>query len=164
MTYVYVSLGSNLLNPPYQINKALIALNLIQKTQVIAISSFYRTIPYGHSLVNQPDYLNIAVTINTELNPDNLLSEFQLIELKQGRVRSITNRWAARTLDIDIMLFGKSIINTSRITIPHYDMLKRIFMLLPLIEIAPKITLPDGRSIKTFLKKLDNTNISYWYK
>ncbi len=77
---------------------------------------------------DQPDYLNAAVALKTTLAPEELLNHTQRIELQQGRVRK-AERWGPRTLDLDIMLFGNEVINTERLTVPHYDMKNRGFML-----------------------------------
>lgn len=87
---------------------------------------------------DQPDYLNAAVALDTALAPEALLDHTQRIELQQGRVRK-AERWGPRTLDLDIMLFGDEVINTERLTVPHYDMKNRGFMLWPLFEIAPEL-------------------------
>jgi 2-amino-4-hydroxy-6-hydroxymethyldihydropteridine diphosphokinase len=92
---------------------------------------------------DQPDYLNAAVALETALAPEALLDHTQRIELQQGRVRK-AERWGPRTLDLDIMLFGDEVINTERLTVPHYDMKNRGFMLWPLFEIAPELIFPDG--------------------
>ncbi|PPI88664.1 2-amino-4-hydroxy-6-hydroxymethyldihydropteridine diphosphokinase [Candidatus Pantoea edessiphila] len=159
MIITYLALGSNLNNPFCQIKTALTTLDKIPKTNLIKTSEFYRTIPYG--LKNQPDYLNTVVKLETELSVIKLLEFIHKIELKQGRIRK-KERWGPRTLDIDILLFGNEIINTNNLTIPHYDMINRIFMLLPLIQIAPNIILPNGNSINSAIAKLNTGIIKLW--
>lgn len=159
MTRVYLALGSNLANPLHQVQSALDALAVIPQTRLIATSSFYRTPPYGPA--NQPDYLNAAVALETTLSPEGLLDNTQRIELEQGRVRQ-NHRWGPRTLDIDIMLFGNLTLSSSRLTIPHYDISNRAFMLVPLVEIAPTLHFPDGTSAAEMLSKLDANAISHW--
>ena len=82
------------------------------------------------------------MALDTALTPEELLNHTQRIELQQGRVRK-AERWGPRTLDLDIMLFGDEVINTERLTVPHYDMKNRGFMLWPLFEIAPDLHFPD---------------------
>ncbi|WWP01588.1 MAG: 2-amino-4-hydroxy-6-hydroxymethyldihydropteridine diphosphokinase [Candidatus Dasytiphilus stammeri] len=159
MNRVYLALGSNLNNPVKQVNMALDALSKIHNSNLIKISNFYRTLPLGS--LNQKDYLNAAVVMDTNLQPQELLEKLNQIELKQGRIRTI-NRWISRTIDIDIMLYGDLIINTNSLVIPHYAMKKRAFMLVPLIEIAPELILPDGISIIRILKTLDTSKITLW--
>lgn len=160
MTRVYLALGSNLADPLHQVDAALAALDALPETQRIATSAFYRTPPYGPA--DQPDYLNAAVALETQLSPESLLDHTQRIELEHGRVRK-AERWGPRTLDIDVMLFGEAEINTERLIVPHYDMLNRAFMLLPLLEIAPDAALPDGRALKPLLATLDASNIRRWH-
>lgn len=160
MTRVYLALGSNLADPLHQVDAALAALDALPDTQRIATSTFYRTPPYGPA--DQPDYLNAAVALETALSPESLLDHTQRIELEHGRVRK-AERWGPRTLDIDLMLFGDAVINTERLIVPHYDMLNRAFMLLPLCEIAPDACLPDGRLLKTILDTLDSSTIRRWH-
>ncbi|EGT0639763.1 MULTISPECIES: 2-amino-4-hydroxy-6-hydroxymethyldihydropteridine diphosphokinase [Citrobacter] len=140
MTVVYIAIGSNLASPLEQVNAAIQAIGEIPDSRIMAVSSFYRTPPLGPQ--DQPDYLNAAVALDTALTPEELLNHTQRIELQQGRVRK-AERWGPRTLDLDIMLFGDEVINTERLTVPHYDMKNRGFMLWPLFEIAPDLHFPD---------------------
>jgi len=159
MTLAYIALGSNLASPLEQVSAALEAIALIADSHVVAISSFYRTPPLGPP--DQPDYLNAAVALETTLSADALLSQTQRIELEQGRIRK-EERWGPRTLDLDIMLFGNEVIATSRLTVPHYDMKNRAFMLLPLLEIAPECRFPDGQTVRDTLAVLSLEGITAW--
>lgn len=159
MTRIWLAIGSNLASPLQQVNAALAALAQIPETQVVTVSAFYRTPPLGPQ--DQPDYLNAAVALDTTLEPEALLDHTQRIELQQGRVRK-DERWGPRTLDLDIMLFGYRVINTPRLTIPHYDMKNRGFMLWPLFEIAPELTFPDGETLKAVLQRLDVPSPARW--
>lgn len=159
MTRVYIALGSNLASPLDQVNAAVAALGNIPATQRVAVSSFYRTPPLGPQ--DQPDYLNAAVALDTTLEPETLLDHTQRIELQQGRVRK-AERWGPRTLDLDIMLFGNRLLNTPRLTVPHYDMHNRGFMLWPLFEIAPELVFPDGTTLADILKQLNSARPAHW--
>lgn len=159
MIRVYLALGSNLADPLHQVHSALHALAAMPETTLVATSSLYRTPPYGPP--DQPDFLNAAVALDTRLDAESLLNHTQRIELEQGRVRK-AHRWGPRTLDLDIMLFGEQTLNTPRLTVPHYDMLNRAFMLLPLLEIAPALCLPDGTRLADILARLDTRPISRW--
>lgn len=159
MIRVYLALGSNLADPLHQVHSALHALAAIPDTTLVATSSLYRTPPYGPP--DQPDFLNAAVALDTRLDAETLLNHTQRIELEQGRVRK-AHRWGPRTLDLDIMLFGSQTLNTPRLTVPHYDMHNRAFMLLPLLEIAPGLCLPDGTKLADVLAHLDTRAISRW--
>ncbi len=159
MTLAYIAIGSNLASPLEQVNAAVQALGDIPHTRVVALSSFYRTPPLGPQ--DQPDYLNAAIALDTALNAEALLDNTQRIELQQGRVRK-EERWGPRTLDLDIMLFGDAVINTERLTVPHYDMKRRGFMLWPLFEIAPDLIFPDGESLSALLAQLNAEKPARW--
>lgn len=159
MTLAFIALGSNQASPLEQVAQALDALATLAHSRVVATSSFYRTKPLGPQ--DQPDYLNAAVALETTLTPEELLTHTQRIELEQGRVRK-DERWGPRTLDLDIMLFGSQILNTPQLTVPHYDMKNRAFMLVPLLEIAPDSVFPDGQSVAAVLETLSRSGITYW--
>lgn len=159
MTLAYIALGSNLASPLDQVNAAITALGEIPQSRIVAVSSLYRTPPLGPP--DQPDYLNAAVALETTLAPETLLDHTQRIELQQGRVRK-AERWGPRTLDLDIMLFGDLTLNTERLTVPHYDMKNRGFMLWPLFEIAPDLHFPDGTSLQEILTNLNAPKPDAW--
>ncbi|MFO6491489.1 2-amino-4-hydroxy-6-hydroxymethyldihydropteridine diphosphokinase [Hafnia alvei] len=159
MTRVYIALGSNLANPLHQVQSALNALAELPQTTLTATSSLYRTPPLGPQ--DQPDYLNAVVALDTDLSAENLLDHTQKIELEHGRVRK-DERWGPRTLDLDILLFGDEIINTERLTVPHYDMKNRQFMLYPLAEIAPELRFPSGESLQSVIAQLGAEPLTRW--
>ncbi|MGM8516537.1 2-amino-4-hydroxy-6-hydroxymethyldihydropteridine diphosphokinase [Enterobacter asburiae] len=159
MTLAYIAIGSNLASPLEQVNAAVQALGEIPQSKIVAVSSFYRTPPLGPQ--DQPDYLNAAVVLETALDAETLLDNTQRIELQQGRVRK-EERWGPRTLDLDIMLFGHETINTERLTVPHYDMKNRGFMLWPLFEVAPDLIFPDGIPLRTILDNLNAERPARW--
>ncbi len=159
MTRVYIALGSNLASPLSQVTAAIEALGAIPDSQIVAVSGFYRTPPLGPQ--DQPDYLNAAVALETTLAPEALLDHTQRIELERGRVRK-AERWGPRTLDLDIMLFGDETLATPRLTVPHYDMKNRGFMLWPLFEIAPELYFPDGETLAGVLEHLGAAKPADW--
>ena len=159
MTMAYIAIGSNLASPLEQVNAAVQALGEIPQSRIVAVSSFYRTPPLGPQ--DQPDYLNAAVVLETALAAETLLDNTQRIELQQGRVRK-AERWGPRTLDLDIMLFGDAVINSERLTVPHYDMKNRGFMLWPLFEIAPDLHFPDGPALRAVLDNLGVEKPASW--
>ncbi|MEN0580547.1 2-amino-4-hydroxy-6-hydroxymethyldihydropteridine diphosphokinase [Phytobacter palmae] len=158
-TLCYIAIGSNLASPLEQVKAALDAIGEIPQSRVVAVSSFYRTPPLGPQ--DQPDYLNAAVALETTLEAETLLDHTQRIELQQGRVRK-AERWGPRTLDLDIMLFGDQVIQTPRLTVPHYDMKNRGFMLWPLFEIAPALIFPDGVTLNAALKECAADKPALW--
>lgn len=159
MTLAYIALGSNLASPLTQVNAAIEALGAIPDSRIVAVSGFYRTPPLGPQ--DQPDYLNAAVALETTLSAEALLDHTQRIELERGRVRK-AERWGPRTLDLDIMLFGDETIATPRLTVPHYDMKNRGFMLWPLFEIAPERRFPDGEALASVLERLGAPKPAVW--
>ena len=153
---VFIGLGANLSNPIAQLQNAIAALNSIPKTQLIKTSSLYGSKPLGPA--DQPDYVNAVAELATKLVPENLLDYLQRIENEQGRARK-AERWGPRTLDLDIILFGDQVINTPRLTIPHYHFQHREFVLYPLAEIASDLVFPDGGTLQIALQKVDRNGL-----
>jgi len=148
---VYVGLGSNLNNPKDQLIQAIEALKNAAQIKVHKVSSFYQSAPFDGS--KQPDYVNAVIALETNLTPFALLDILQELEYKQGRIRS-NERFSARTLDLDLLLFGRQQITTKKLTIPHYQIHLRRFVLEPLLEIAPNVCLPNGTKCADLLAKL----------
>ena len=146
----YIGLGSNLITPAAQIKSARLAINALAKVQEQAFSSLYRSPPMGPQ--DQPDYVNAVMAIETELEPLALLRSLQKIELDQGRVRK-DERWGARTLDLDILLYADQIIKLTDLIVPHYGLAERAFVLYPLQEIAPEIEVPELGNINDLVSR-----------
>lgn len=140
MSIVYIALGSNLNMPIAQLQSALKAMDRLPQTKLLNVSSFYQSKPLGPQ--DQPDYVNAVACIETQLQPIELLDALQHIENEQGRVR--LRRWGERTLDLDILLYDDLQLQSERLTIPHYDMKHREFVMIPLQEIASELILPCG--------------------
>jgi 2-amino-4-hydroxy-6-hydroxymethyldihydropteridine diphosphokinase len=138
LTTAYVGLGSNLADPVKQVEAAFDELDRVPQTRLVQRSSLYRTKPVGYAA--QPDFVNAVAQLETGLAPERLLDELQAIEARHGRERSFPN--APRTLDLDLLLFGKLVVQTERLTVPHPRMRERAFVLEPLREIAPDLELP----------------------
>jgi 2-amino-4-hydroxy-6-hydroxymethyldihydropteridine diphosphokinase len=156
MTIAYIGLGSNLSAPKKQIISAVQEITNIAQCQVMQVSSLYLSKPMGPQ--DQDDYINAVLSLSTDLPALDLLDALQTIENTAGRVRK-ENRWGARVLDCDIILFGNEIINTPRLIVPHYGMKAREFVLLPLAEIAPNLCLPCGNTITTLAEKINDNGI-----
>ena len=156
MPLAFIGLGSNLADPQSQILAALTKLKELEHCQVTNVSSLYFSRPMGPQ--DQPDYMNAVVAIATTLSPLALLDKLQQIENDAGRVRK-EDRWGARVLDLDILLFDQQLINTVRLTVPHYGLKQREFVLLPLAEIAPDLVLPDGESIVTLAENIEKNGL-----
>lgn len=149
MERVYIGLGSNLAEPREQLRGALKALAALPSSRLVAMSSLYASDPLGPP--DQPRYNNAVAALETSLEPLALLDALQAIELAQGRERK-AERWGPRTLDLDILLFGDRLIDESRLTVPHYHLHARAFVLYPLAEIAPQnLQLADGRNLTGLL-------------
>lgn len=146
---VYLGLGSNLAEPERQVREALLSLASLPGSQLAGVSSLYASQPLGPA--DQPDYVNAVAALDTCLDPLLLLDLLQQIEQQQGRQRK-DERWGPRTLDLDILLFGNQIIDLPRLQVPHYHLHARPFVLYPLAEIAPSLTLPDGRALQELLR------------
>ncbi|MBY6188329.1 2-amino-4-hydroxy-6-hydroxymethyldihydropteridine diphosphokinase [Marinobacter hydrocarbonoclasticus] len=147
MIRAYIALGSNLDAPAQQLDAALDALSRLPDTTLAGCSGFYTSPPMAG--MDQPDYVNAVAALDTTLAPLALLDALQAIENEQGRERH--TRWGARTLDLDMVLYGDQQLSTERLTVPHYGMAERAFVLIPLFELAPDLTLPDGRQLTTLL-------------
>jgi len=137
---VYIGLGSNLSTPAEQIKGARQAIDALAGVQEVACSSLYRSPPMGPQ--DQPDYVNAVMAVETDLPAIEFLRYLQKIELDHGRVRK-DERWGARTLDLDILLYGEQVINHPDLIVPHYGLAERAFVLYPLQEIAPAIQVPS---------------------
>ena len=156
MPLVYIGLGSNLSDPQAQIISALAKLEQLTNCSVTQVSSLYFSRPMGPQ--DQPDYMNAVVALETSLSPIELLDQLQNIENDAGRVRK-DNRWGARVLDLDILLFDKMVINTERLIVPHYGLKLREFVLLPLAEIAANLLLPDGENVSQLADQIEKNGL-----
>ena len=134
---VYLLLGSNLGNRKEILDKAIELIN-DKIGVIISKSKDYETKPWG--VTDQPDFLNLAISIYTTLKPLEILQQTQAIENQLGRVRK--EKWGARLIDIDIMFYGNEIINEPNLKVPHPLMQERDFALIPLAEIAPHFVHP----------------------
>lgn len=144
MKQAFVALGSNLENPKEQVQKAFIALSHLPDTRLVKQSSLYQTAPID-CIDAAPDFINAVAEIETELPPDKLLDAILEIETIAGRERPYIN--APRVLDCDLLLYENTILNTSKLTLPHPRMHTRGFVLLPLFEIAPHLSIPNHGKI-----------------
>lgn len=156
MPCVYIGVGSNLGNPQQKARAAVTSMAQIANTQLTACSSLYCSRPMGPQ--DQPDYMNAVVSLQTELSAEQLLDALQRIELDEGRERK-AQRWGPRTLDLDILLYGDEVIDTPRLTVPHYGMKQREFVLLPLAEIAPQFQLPCGSLVSQLAANIETNGL-----
>lgn len=143
----YIGLGSNLEDPAQQLITAFQELDQLANTRLLKTSSLYSSKPVGPQ--DQPDFVNAVAQLETGLEPLALLDALQSIEQAHRRVRE--RHWGPRTLDLDLLLFDDRIISHPRLTVPHAHMHERGFVLLPLSEISPKLSLPGKGSITDIL-------------
>lgn len=156
MTKVYLSLGSNMGNRQGYLQKAVEALNHLPETEVKEVSSYYETAAWG--LRDQADFLNLALSLETQLPAATLLSSCQQIEKDLDRVRH--EHWGPRTVDIDILLYGQEIWETEHLKVPHPFMTQRAFVLVPLLEIAEDLVEPQtGQAYEKYLSQLDTSDV-----
>jgi len=146
----YIGLGCNLGDRMTTMASAVRALENHHQCSNVVVSSFYETDPMGPQ--DQPDYLNAVASLRTELGAHALLEALQSIELGHGRERDGT-RWGARTLDLDLLMFGDSVISTPTLTVPHPGVAERSFVLLPLSELAPDLIIPQYGSVTELLSR-----------
>ncbi len=138
MVAAYIGLGSNLHGPQEQLRTAITAIERMPETRLKRYSSLYQSPPMGG--LQQPDYINAVAELETTLEPQQLLQQLQSIETEHGRIRG--ERWGARTLDLDLLVYGTDVINTADLKVPHPGLHERSFVLYPLHEIAPDLEIP----------------------
>lgn len=136
----WLGLGSNLGRRAHMLSAALEALAARKGLECVVTSSVYETDPVG--ITDQPPFLNMVAHFRCALSPEALLDALQELERKLKRIR--TRRWGPRTIDVDVLLLGDLRIETERLTVPHPEMTKRQFVLVPLAELSPELVLPGG--------------------
>ena len=138
----YLGLGANLGKPAETLEAAVQSIRCWPQTQCAAVSRLYYSAPMGPA--DQPDYCNAVVRVNTQLAPRVLLAQAQTTEHAFGRIRSAT-RWGARSLDIDLLLYGSDQFVAQDLVLPHPGLENRSFVVFPLQDVAPDLQLPNGR-------------------
>ena len=147
----YVGLGSNLGEREAMIRLALDDLARLPQTTLVRASSLYDTEPVGEG--EQPNFLNAVVQLDTELTARQLLWNLMLIEKRLGRVR--TQKWGPRTMDLDLLLFGEQVIEEPDLRVPHPELARRSFVLVPLVELDPMLIHPvTGETLVSHLSRL----------
>jgi len=150
---VYFSLGSNLGNRLSNLENALIEIKKSIGT-IVSCSSVYSTEAIGFETDN--DFLNICVKCHTKHNPEEILLKIGTIENELGRIRNKNERYSSRTIDIDIILFNNCQIQSEKLQIPHSQYQNRLFVLLPLLEIGPKLRDPRNNQLISDYLSLQN--------
>jgi 2-amino-4-hydroxy-6-hydroxymethyldihydropteridine diphosphokinase len=147
----YLGLGSNVGDSAGHL-RAAVELLEAEGVEVDAVSSAYVTEPVGE-ILDQPDFLNAAVRIRTELEPEELLDACKRVEAARGRQFDLP-RHSPRPLDVDLLLLGELELSTDRLTLPHREVTTRRFVLVPLLELDPELALPDGTGLAEALAAL----------
>lgn len=148
----FIGLGGNLGDARQTLEAAIARLADHPDLVLVGRSAFYRTAPWG--VLNQPDFVNAAVSVDTALAPHALLDLLLETERAFGRVRD-GERWGPRTLDLDLLLHGAASIHDERLDIPHPRMAQRAFVLLPLADLDPALDIPGQGRVASLLEKLD---------
>lgn len=149
----YLSVGSNIGDKEGYIRDALAALDMTEECRIVRTSQLITTEPYGN--VEQDDFLNGCVEVDTLLTAEELLVQLHYLEQEAGRERQV--HWGPRTLDMDIIFYDKEIIETETLLVPHVDMENRYFVLKPMAEIAPNFRHPIlQKTVKQMLLEVEN--------
>lgn len=147
----FIGIGSNLGEKEKNIRRAVDEIAVMPFTKLITVSSLYDSEPVGE--VEQGNFVNAVALVETDLPARRLLWNLMLIEQRMGRVRTV--RWGPRTIDLDIVLYGKNIVEEDGLVIPHPEMEKRAFVLIPLLEIEPDLVHPRTKEpVRKLLKKV----------
>lgn len=152
---VLIGLGSNLDRPCEQIKQAIASVVSHKDITLIKTSSVYESLPQGPQ--DQDNFLNAVILISTCLSPQALLQTLQEIERQQGKIK--VRHWGERCIDLDILFYGKDVINTPDLIIPHPFALERDFVLLPALEVAPEWSLPDNSLLESYLDSCTNHDL-----
>jgi 2-amino-4-hydroxy-6-hydroxymethyldihydropteridine diphosphokinase len=156
----YVGIGSNLVHPRRQLARAIAEMARLPRTRVCAVSPNYLSAPLGAS-EPQPDYVNAVAALVTSLPPPALMSRMRAIEQRHGRPPTARRRRnAARTLDLDLLLFGRRRSRQRKLTLPHPRMHQRAFVLKPLLDIAPAVVIPGRGTARRWLRQLHGQRIA----
>ncbi len=151
MNQVFIGIGSNKNHPYFRIYSVLKQINRIQSTSIVKKSSLYETKPLGPQ--SQPNFINAVVEIKTKLNPHELLRELQRLEKEHNRKK--TKKWGPRSIDLDILIYNKTIMNSKDLIIPHPGLEYREFVLIPLYEITGYgYQIPKYGKVSNLIKKL----------
>jgi 2-amino-4-hydroxy-6-hydroxymethyldihydropteridine diphosphokinase len=152
----YIGLGANLGDPVRQVMEAVARLRELPEVEVLQASRLYRTPPLGPP--GQPWYVNAVVQVKTRLTPEELMRQLLLVERQMGRERG--ERWGPRLIDLDLLLYNGEVISGPELTVPHPEMHRRAFVLVPLAEIAPEAWHPGlHKTARELLAELEPAEV-----
>lgn len=149
----YVGLGSNLADPVAQLRFALGALGRLPRSRLVAVSGFFRNPPMG--VLDQPDFVNAVAALLTRLAPRELLAALKAIEIAQGREPGTGRRWGPRIIDLDLLACGSARLDEDGLVLPHPGIAERNFVLFPLLDVAPGLSVPGFGSVRELAVRLD---------
>lgn len=151
MIRAFIGLGANLNQPQQTIRQAANALADLPGCREFGRSKLYLSKPMGD--IEQPDYVNAVIAVDTTLSAAELFVETCKLEHQYGRVRN-GQHWGPRTLDLDILLYGDHVIDTAELTVPHYGLKEREFVIYPILDITPHLTLPCGTNLMSLTEQV----------
>ena len=155
----FIGLGANLGRPEEEIAAAIELLDRAEDTRVVARAKLYGSRPLGPP--GQPDYVNTAVEVETMLAPHALLAVLKSIERTLGRTPAV--RWGPRIIDLDLLLYGDARIDTPDLVVPHAELARRRFVLVPLADLCPELVVPGmNRSVRALLEARADDAQSVW--
>ena len=156
-TPAYIAIGSNLDDPVAQVEAAFVELTSLPQSRLIARSRLYRSAPLGPQ--DQPEFVNAAAGLLTQLTARELWRALQAIEARMGRALPIV-RWGARRIDLDLLVHGESRIDDDDLTIPHRGVPSRNFVLYPLCDIAPTLLIPGHGRASVLAKRVGSNGLA----
>ncbi len=157
---VYIGLGSNLASPKQQIKQALEKLKRLENCRYVSDSGlFLSRAMLAEGMAPQPDYYNAVVELETSMPPLDLLYVMQVIEESQDRKREI--RWGARTIDLDLLLYGQHQIQLPELTVPHPGLCEREFVVYPLYRINPELLIPGRGMLRDIMHTCSEKGMKY---
>jgi 2-amino-4-hydroxy-6-hydroxymethyldihydropteridine diphosphokinase len=152
----YVGLGSNLDGPRAQVERALVELGRLAGTRLVLRSRLYGSKPFGP--VAQPDYVNAVAGLLTTLDADAFFGALRALESRLGRVAP-RERWGPRAIDLDLLVFGTEQRATGELVLPHPGIVERNFVLYPLADIAPELTIPGRGRVRELAARVSPEGI-----
>jgi len=152
----YIGIGSNLNDPVAQVKEALEELGMLPDSLLVAHSGLYGSSPMGPK--DQPDFVNAVAALDTLLSAPELLAALQRIETQQGRERT-GEPWGPRVLDLDLLLYGRRVIDSPELTVPHPGLHERDFVIIPLAEIAGNLNIPGKGTLNMLIRNVENHSL-----
>ncbi|MEE4184662.1 MAG: 2-amino-4-hydroxy-6-hydroxymethyldihydropteridine diphosphokinase [Gammaproteobacteria bacterium] len=151
----YIGVGSNLADPVAQVRRALERLDALPGTRGVRHSPLYRNPPLGPQ--DQPDYVNAVAGVLTQLTPRALLGELQALETALGRTRVAGDRWGPRVIDLDLLACGAQELVEPGLVLPHPGISERNFVLFPLYDVAPGLSVPGQGTVRDMISRVDGS-------